>query len=90
LLKPTGNEVEQPALRAGQPETGSRPAGRACRGTDPLGQLGYNQGDPAQARRDRQRAPRARGFRSQMRSLIDRFDLDQYMATLKDLHSYDH
>jgi hypothetical protein len=25
-----------------------------------------------------------------MRSLIDRFDLDQYMATLKTLHSYDH
>ena len=22
--------------------------------------------------------------------LIDRFDLDQYMATLKTLHSYDH
>jgi hypothetical protein len=25
-----------------------------------------------------------------MRSLVDRFDLDQYMATLKTLHSYDH
>jgi hypothetical protein len=25
-----------------------------------------------------------------MRILIDRFDLDQYMATLKTLHSYDH
>jgi hypothetical protein len=25
-----------------------------------------------------------------MRSLIDRFDLDQYMATLKTLYSYDH
>jgi hypothetical protein len=29
-------------------------------------------------------------FVAQMRSLIDRFDLDQYMATLKTLHSYDH
>jgi hypothetical protein len=27
---------------------------------------------------------------SQMRGLIDRFDLDQYMAALKTLHSYDH
>jgi hypothetical protein len=27
---------------------------------------------------------------SQMRALIDRFDLDQYMATLKTLYSYDH
>jgi hypothetical protein len=25
-----------------------------------------------------------------MRWLVDRFDLDQYMATLKALHSYDH
>jgi hypothetical protein len=25
-----------------------------------------------------------------MRTLIDRFDLDQYMATLKTLYSYDH
>jgi len=25
-----------------------------------------------------------------MRTLIDRFDLDQYMASLKALHSYDH
>jgi hypothetical protein len=25
-----------------------------------------------------------------MRFLIDRFDLDQYMSTLKALHSYDH
>jgi hypothetical protein len=25
-----------------------------------------------------------------MSLLIDRFDLDQYMATLKTLHSYDH
>jgi hypothetical protein len=25
-----------------------------------------------------------------MRGLVDRFDLDQFMATLKTLHSYDH
>jgi hypothetical protein len=25
-----------------------------------------------------------------MRSLVDRFDLDQYMATLKTLHAYEH
>jgi hypothetical protein len=34
--------------------------------------------------------PEHADFVSQMRSLIDRFDLDQYMATLKTLHSYDH
>jgi hypothetical protein len=25
-----------------------------------------------------------------MRSLVDRFDLDQYMTTLKTLHAYEH
>jgi len=34
--------------------------------------------------------PEHADFVSQMRMLIDRFDLDQYMATLKTLHSYDH
>jgi hypothetical protein len=34
--------------------------------------------------------PEHADFVTQMRSLIDRFDLDQYMATLKTLHSYDH
>jgi hypothetical protein len=34
--------------------------------------------------------PEHTDFVSQMRMLIDRFDLDQYMATLKTLHSYDH
>ena len=34
--------------------------------------------------------PEHSDFVTQMRSLIDRFDLDQFMATLKTLHSYDH
>jgi signal transduction histidine kinase/CheY-like chemotaxis protein/purine-cytosine permease-like protein len=34
--------------------------------------------------------PEHAAFVAQMRSLIDRFDLDQYMATLKTLYSYDH
>ena len=34
--------------------------------------------------------PEHADFVTQMRALIDRFDLDQYMATLKTLHSYDH
>jgi len=34
--------------------------------------------------------PEHADFVSQMRSLVDRFDLDQYMATLKTLHAYDH
>jgi CheY-like chemotaxis protein len=34
--------------------------------------------------------PEHADFVAQMRSLIDRFDLDQYMATLKTLYTYDH
>jgi len=34
--------------------------------------------------------PEHAAFVAQMRALIDRFDLDQYMATLKTLYSYDH
>ena len=34
--------------------------------------------------------PEHADFVEQMRTLVDRFDLDQYMATLKILHSYDH
>ena len=34
--------------------------------------------------------PEHADFVTQMRALVDRFDLDQYMATLKTLHSYDH
>jgi hypothetical protein len=34
--------------------------------------------------------PEHADFVGEMRGLIDRFDLDQYMATLKTLYSYDH
>ncbi|MDB5654880.1 MAG: hybrid sensor histidine kinase/response regulator, partial [Tardiphaga sp.] len=34
--------------------------------------------------------PEHADFVGEMRALIDRFDLDQYMATLKTLYSYDH
>ena len=34
--------------------------------------------------------PEHAAFATQMRVLIDRFDLDQYMATLKALHSHEH
>ena len=34
--------------------------------------------------------PEHAAFATHMRALIDRFDLDQYMATLKALHSHEH
>ena len=55
-----------------------------------LGQMGYIRA--IQLKLDEMAAdqPEHADFVSQMRTLIDRFDLDQYMATLKTLYSYDH
>jgi len=55
-----------------------------------LGQLGYIRAIQVQLDEIGNDFPEYADFVSQMRSLIDRFDLDQYMATLKTLHSYDH
>ena len=78
------DEVVRAALAAGDRRAS---AGQARRGADQPWTDRLRQGNPAQARRDRQRPPRLADFVSQMRSLVDRFDLDQYMATLKTLHS---
>jgi hypothetical protein len=34
--------------------------------------------------------PEHADFVAEMRSLVERFDLDQYMTTLKTLHAYEH
>ena len=74
-----------------QPETGSRPPVAACRGADRPRPDRLCPRHPGQARRDRQRVSRTRRLRRRRCArLVDRFDLDQYMATLKTLHAYDH
>ncbi|HZE51663.1 MAG TPA: ATP-binding protein, partial [Bradyrhizobium sp.] len=83
-------ETYQAAVLHWKPDSGSRPPVKHVEELISLGQLGYIRA--IQVKLDEMGAdyPEHADFVSQMRSLIDRFDLDQYMATLKTLHSYDH
>lgn len=78
------------ALPQWKPETGSRPPARHVEELIGLGQLGYIKGIHAKLDEIDNDFPEHADFVAEMRSLIDRFDLDRYMATLKTLHSYDH
>jgi hypothetical protein len=73
-----------------KPESGSRPSVNHVEELIGLGQLGYIRAIQLKLDEIGTDHPEHADFVSQMRSLIDRFDLDQYMATLKTLHSYDH
>src|SRR5262249_4832534 len=73
-----------------QPETGSRPPVGHVEELVSLGPIG--DGKAIQIKLDEigSEYPEHADFAAQMRILVDRFDLDQYMATLKALHAYDH
>jgi signal transduction histidine kinase/ActR/RegA family two-component response regulator len=73
-----------------KPDTGSRPPVRYIEELIGLGQLGYIRAIQVKLDEIGNDYPEHADFVTQMRALIDRFDLDQYMATLKTLHSYDH
>ena len=73
-----------------RPDTGSRPPVKHIEELLGLGRLGYVRAIQVKLDEIGSEYPEHAGFVSQMRALIDRFDLDQYMATLKTLHSYDH
>jgi signal transduction histidine kinase/ActR/RegA family two-component response regulator len=73
-----------------QPETGSRPPVQHVEELIGLGQIGYVKAIQVKLDEIGSEHPEHADFVLQMRSLVDRFDLDQYMATLKTLHSYDH
>jgi hypothetical protein len=73
-----------------RPDTGSRPPVRHIEELIGLGQLGFVRAIQVKLDEIGDEYPEHADFVSQMRVLIDRFDLDQYMATLKTLHSYDH
>jgi hypothetical protein len=73
-----------------EPANGSRPPVKHVEELIGLGQLGYIRAIQLKLDEIGTDYPEHTDFVSQMRSLIDRFDLDQYMATLKTLHSYDH
>jgi signal transduction histidine kinase/CheY-like chemotaxis protein len=73
-----------------QPETGSRPPVEHVEELIGLGQIGYIKAIQIKLDEIGHEYPEHADFVSQMRGMVDRFDLDQYMATLKTLYSYDH
>jgi CheY-like chemotaxis protein len=73
-----------------QPATGSRPPVKHVEELIGLGQIGYIKAIHVKLDEIGSEYPEHADFVSQMRSLIERFDLDQYMTTLKTMHSYDH
>jgi len=82
----TGN-----AGRIGRDQFGfARVPGRQHLWIGRLGQLGYIRAIQLKLDEIGHEHPEHADFVAQMRALIDRFDLDQYMANLKTLHSYDH
>ena len=83
-------EADQIVVPQWKPDSGSRPPVKHVEELMGLGQLGYIRAIQVKLDEIGTDYPEHADFVSQMRSLIDRFDLDQYMATLKALHSYDH
>jgi len=72
------------------PDSGSRPPARHIEALIGLGQIGYVRGIQLKLDEIGNEHPEHADFVAQMRSLVDRFDLDQYMATLKTLHAHEH
>src|SRR5450755_641586 len=83
-------ETDQVAVPQWKPETGSRPHFKHVEELISLGQMGYIRAIQIKLDEIGTDYPEHAEFVSHMRFLIDRFDLDQYMSTLKALHSYDH
>lgn len=73
-----------------RPESGSRPPARHIEALIGLGQIGYVKGIQLKLDEIGSEHPEHADFVAQMRSLVDRFDIDQYMATLKTLHAHEH
>ncbi|NPU12087.1 response regulator [Bradyrhizobium sp. 83012] len=73
-----------------RPDTGSRPPLKYIEELMGLGQIGYIRAIQLKLDEIGSAHPEHAEFVAQMRALIDRFDLDQYMATLKTLHAYEH
>ncbi|WP_257169508.1 ATP-binding protein [Bradyrhizobium sp. SRS-191] len=83
----TAHAVAPPRWR---PDSGSRPPLKYVEELMGLGQIGYIRAIQLKLDEIGNAHPEHAEFVAQMRMLIDRFDLDQYMATLKTLHAYEH
>ena len=80
---------EETASPQWHPDSGLRPPASQVEELINLGQLGYIRAIQIKLDEIGTDYPEHRDFVSEMRILIDRFDLDRYMATLKTLHSHD-
>jgi hypothetical protein len=83
-------DTDQLPLSSWYPGSASRPPVRHVEELISLGQIGYIRAIEVKLDEIGADHPEHADFVSHMRLLIDRFDLDQYMATLKTLHSHDH
>jgi hypothetical protein len=72
-----------------QPGQGVQPPASHVEELINLGQLGYIRAIQVKLDEIGADSPEHRDFVSEMRTLVDRFDLDRYMATLKSLQSHD-
>ena len=84
------DDTEQAVVAAWKPNLDARPPVRHIEELINLGQMGYIRAIQSKLDDLRIEMPEHAEFATEMRALVDRFDLDQYMATLKTLHSYDH
>jgi hypothetical protein len=83
-------EADQVAMPLWKPESGARPPVKYVEELIGLGRLGYVRAIQLKLDEIATELPEHADFVTHMRTLVDRFDLDQYMATLKTLQSYDH
>jgi hypothetical protein len=83
-------ETETVVAPSWRPESGRRPPLRYVEELMGLGRIGYIRAIQLKLDEIGGVHPEHIDFVTQMRTLVDRFDLDQYMATLKTLHAYEH
>jgi CheY-like chemotaxis protein len=81
------DEIVVPLWR---PDSGSRPPVKHIEALIGLGQIGYVKAIQLKLDEIGSEHPEHADFVAEMRSLVDRFDLDQYMTTLKTLHAYEY
>jgi CheY-like chemotaxis protein len=80
---------EQVTVAKWEPGRGLQPPATHVDELITLGQLGYIRAIQVKLDEIGADHPEHSDFVSEMRSLVDRFDLDRYMATLKTLHGHD-
>ncbi|GGI26786.1 hybrid sensor histidine kinase/response regulator [Bradyrhizobium guangdongense] len=83
-------EADQAPVPLWKPESGSLPPVKYVEELIELGRLGYIRAIQLKLDEIGTELPEHADFVTHMRALLDRFDLDQYMATLKTVYSYDH